>query len=74
MATTSVCRAHRGSIPTLLALLGVVFFYCPSVFGFWDDVDLSGYGGLESRLYPHDPLDPVQERNGWSMLFKPEMY
>ena len=74
MVTLPICRAHRGLVWGLLALLLAGFSCCPSAFGFWGEVDLSGYGGLESRLYPHDPLDPAQERTGWSMLFKPEMY
>ena len=43
-------------------------------FAFWDAADWSGYGGMESRLYPHAPLDPAQERTSWSLLFKPEFY
>ena len=25
-------------------------------------------------MYPHEPLDPAQERTSWSLLFKPELY
>ena len=34
----------------------------------------SGYGGFEARGFTHDPLDPAQESNSWSVMLKPELY
>ena len=74
MPARQVCRPHGQLASGFLALLVLVLVPLSPGFAFWDDAEWSGYGGLEVRSYPHDPVDPAQENLSRSLLFKPELY
>ncbi len=54
----------------LLVLLSFVFVTPPLVCG----GEWSGYIAGEYRYFPHDPIDPRQHGNNYSIAFEPEYY